>query len=114
MLTLNILTSDETCAMLGDRVRQMRLQLNLTQSEVAARAGISFGSVRKLESSGLTTLATFIKCAHALGVREDFHALLTPKPSSIAEWERLTRIQTRQRARTPRYPLPPSRENKNR
>ncbi len=102
MLLLNILTADETCAALGQRVRQFRLQQNLTQSELGARAGVSFGAVRKLETSGQTTLATFVKCVQALGAASELTALLTtPQVQSIAQLEKHMQAAQRQRARSP-------------
>lgn len=100
MLSLTILTADETCAALGQRVRQFRLQQNLTQSELGARAGVSFGAVRKLETSGQTTLATFIKCVQALGAASELTTLLTPQVQSIAQFEKNAQTVRRQRARS--------------
>jgi len=101
-MSLIILTAAETCAALGERVRQLRLQQNLTQAELGARAGVSFGAVRKLEASGQTTLATFVKCVQALGAAGDLETLLKPEPRSISEWEANSRAARRQRARPPR------------
>ncbi len=103
-MTLIILTANETCAALGERVRQSRLRQNLTQQELGARAGVSFGAVRKLEASGQTTLSTFVKCVQALGLARELETLLAPEPRSIAEWETSVRAAKRQRARPPRPP----------
>ena len=104
MLTLIIKSADENCAALGQRVRQLRLQQNLTQSELGARAGVSFGAVRKLEASGQTTLSTFVKCVQALGAAKELETLLKPEPRSIADWEAAARAVQRRRARSPRPP----------
>ena len=104
MLSLVLLTANENCAALGQRVRQLRLQQNLTQSELGGRAGVSFGAVRKLEASGQTTLATFIKCVHALGLARELETLLKPEPRSIADLEAGLRSVERKRARARRPP----------
>ena len=101
-MSLVILSLDEICASLGQRVRQLRLQQNLTQSELGARAGVSFGAVRKLEASGQTTLSTFVKCVQALGAAGELETLLKPEPRSIADWEASVRAVKRKRARSAR------------
>ncbi|MSQ52604.1 MAG: XRE family transcriptional regulator [Betaproteobacteria bacterium] len=110
MLSLIIQTSDESCAALGQRVRQLRLQQNLTQSELGGRAGVSFGAVRKLEASGRTTLSTFVKCVQALGATGELEKLLKPEPRSIAEWEAGVLAGQRRRARRPHPPRPVTHE----
>jgi len=82
-------------------VRQLRLARNLSQAELGARAGVSFGAVRKLESSGHTTLATFVRCVQALGAGSDLESLLKPPIRSIAELEQQHQATLRQRARKP-------------
>ncbi len=101
MISITLSSSDEVCATLGARVRQLRLSQNLTQAELGARAGVSFGAVRTLESSGQTTLATFVKCVQALGAASDLEAVLTPPARSIAQLEKNFHVARRQRASKP-------------
>jgi len=77
----------------------VRLAQNLTQADLAGRAGVSSGAVRKLESGGLTTLATFVKCVQALGAADEFESLLSPQVASIAQMEREAAGAVRKRAR---------------
>jgi transcriptional regulator with XRE-family HTH domain len=100
-MTFILSTSSEVCATLGARLRQLRLSQNFTQTELAARAGVSFGAVRKLESSGQTTLATFVKCVQALGAAGDLEAVLTLPARSIAQLEISSQAVRRLRARKP-------------
>jgi transcriptional regulator with XRE-family HTH domain len=99
-----IASPDEVCAALGVQVRQLRLARNLSQAELGARAGVSFGAVRKLESSGQTTLATFVRCVQALGAGGDLETVLKPPARSIAELEQQHQATLRQRARKPAGP----------
>ena len=92
-------TTAETCATLGQRARQARLSQNLTQADLAGRAGISLGAVRKLEDGGHTTLATFVKCVQALGAAQELENLLSPQVTSIAQMERESEGAVRKRAR---------------
>ncbi len=92
-------TSEEIVRALGLRLRVQRLARSITQAELASRAGVAVGSVKKLESSGNTTLRTFISVVQALSLTGEFAAILALKPhASIAEMERAQRA-TRQRAR---------------
>ena len=100
-MSIKLSSSDEVCATLGARVRQLRLSQNLTQAELGARAGVSFGAVRKLESNGQTTLATFVKCVQALGAAGDLEAVLTPPARSIAQLEKNFQAARRLRASKP-------------
>ena len=101
MIYITLSSSDEVCATLGARVRHLRLSQNLTQAELGARAGVSFGAVRTLESSGQTTLATFVKCVQALGAAGDLEAVLTPPARSIAHLENQFQATRRLRASKP-------------
>lgn len=102
MTIISLKTPAETCAHLGQRARHTRLLQNLTQAELAARAGISPGAVRKLESGGQTTLATFVRVAFALGAAGDFEQFLVPQVASIAQMERDANTALRQRVRRAR------------
>ena len=98
-MTFILNTPTETCAQLGVRARNMRLALNLTQADLASRAGVSGGAVRKLEADGQTTLATFVKCACAMGAASEFETLLAPRTMSIAQMEKNAAVLQRKRAR---------------
>lgn len=102
-------TPAEACAHLGERARHARLAQNLTQAEIAARAGISPGAVRKLESGGQTTLSTFVRVAFVLGAASDFEQLLVPQVASIAQMEREAGAASRKRARRTRPSATPGR-----
>lgn len=61
---------------LGRRLRRERLNRNITQHELAARAGVSRGSVAKIESGTNTSLATLVKLMRALGVMSQLDRVL--------------------------------------
>lgn len=52
----------------ADRCRELRRRRGMTQEELAEKAGISAGSVRKLEQGGQMRMETLHKIARALGV----------------------------------------------
>ena len=88
--------------MFGTRVRQARLAQNLTQADLAQRAGISSGAVRKLEAGGLSTLATFVSCLRALGAADDLEPVLAQRVVAMADIDRAEQAAQRQRARPKR------------
>ena len=99
MLNFQLATTEEVLRELGQRLRAQRLQRLITQEELAARAGVALGSVKKLESSGRTTLHTFVRVIHALSLTDDIAGILQLKASSsIADMER-AELATRKRAR---------------
>ena len=95
---MNEISSPEELALaIGEGIRNLRLQKNLTQPTLAAQAGVSMTALRHLESGEGANLFTFIRIIRALNKQEWLQALaprvtINPlhMPSSYA---------TRQRAR---------------
>jgi transcriptional regulator with XRE-family HTH domain len=53
-------TDDEILCELGKRLKQKRINANLTQQELAAAVGISKDQLSKIERTGKTSLTTFV------------------------------------------------------
>ncbi len=88
MLSLNDPTPKQIMQMLSQRGRQKRLELNLTQSGLASRAGISLGSLKRFEQTGQISLESLTKIALVLGEANSFDKLLNTTlvlPSSLDE-----------------------------
>jgi len=88
---------------------RIRLELNLTQAQLAQQAGVSKRTVERLESGGVATqLSGFIRVCRVLELIERFESLIPePMPSPVAQLKLKGRI--RRRASAPR-PVNPSRE----
>lgn len=72
----------------------------MTQAELSARAGVALGSVKKLESTGRTTMETFVRIAQTLSLAGELETLMVLKPrTSIAE---MARAELSIRKRAPR------------
>lgn len=99
-----LLPPDQMCCTVGSRVRARRLAANFTQAELAARAGCSLSSVRRLEAQGQATLELLVRVAQALHALDGFEALFALPQASIAQMERAQQVQTRQRARSKATP----------
>ena len=74
---IDLLPPDQICRTLGSRVRARRLVANLTQAELAARAGCSLSSVRRLEGQGQATLeledeGDILNCGIEIKAQKDF------------------------------------------
>jgi len=96
-----LITDEAALRELGERVAQRRLELNLTQAQVAHEAGIGKRTLERIEAGASTQLANFLRLLRALDLYDRLELLLPPAaPSPIT----LLKLQghERQRASTPR------------
>lgn len=108
MGTFYLLTYKEICRELGQRCRRLRLQANLSQLELAERAGASLSSIRRLEAHGQATLDLLVRVMQALHLVSHLESLLVLPVLSIADAERDTAATRRQRAASPRRTKKPT------
>ncbi len=97
--------ADEVLQGLGRRMARKRLGRNLTQSELAEEASVSRATVRRLEAGHSTQLANLIRILGALGLAQNFEALVPEtevRPIEAVERKR----KERKRASRPRSPEP--------
>jgi transcriptional regulator with XRE-family HTH domain len=62
------MTDDAVLAELGRRVARARLELNLTQGQLADEAGIARKTVQRIERGAPVTLTAFLRVLRALGL----------------------------------------------
>ena len=79
MIALNLTTPAEAAMQIATRVKARRLELNLTQEGLAARAGVKFATYRKFEQTGEISLRGLLQIAFALNALADFDALFAQK-----------------------------------
>ncbi len=91
----------EIRATLAGRLKALRLAQNLQQSELAAAAGISRGTVQNLETRAQCSFDSLVRIAMALGVVDDLETVFVRQPTSIAEMEQAA-LPPRRRASGPR------------
>jgi transcriptional regulator with XRE-family HTH domain len=73
-------TPEELQRFLGDRLKLLRVDRRLTQSETAAKAGVSLRAVQKLEAGEGSTLETFLRFLKAID-HTDVLEMLAPTPT---------------------------------
>lgn len=61
------------------QVRERRKSMKLSQLELSQRSGVSFGSIKRFESTGEISLTSLLKIAVVLGCEADFNALFSRK-----------------------------------
>ena len=83
-------------AVLGERLQRERLNRDMTQSQLAERAGISRRTLQGLEAGRTTTVETLIRVLRALDLMDRIDALL---PESGPSPVQLARLQGRERRR---------------
>ncbi|MCP8898705.1 helix-turn-helix transcriptional regulator [Gilvimarinus xylanilyticus] len=84
-----------TAADLGERLKQARLNLDLTQVETAERAGVTRKAVLNAEK-GQATLEVFVAIMHALDQAAQLDNFLPPPPISPVQ---LAKLQGKKRKR---------------
>lgn len=83
---------------IAERVKERRLELNLTQKAFAKRAGVGYDVYRKFENTGEITLRNLVLCAIALDDVEIFIGLFDKKSyQSIDEILKTQEVKKRKR-----------------
>ena len=77
-------TVQEVQTGIAGRYKVRRLAMNLTQSELAARSGVTFSSLKRFEREGLIALDSLLNLALVLNCLEDFDKLAAESPSIAA------------------------------
>ncbi len=68
-------TVQEVQTGIAGRFKARRLAMNLTQSELAARSGVTFSSLKRFEREGLIALDSLLNLALVLNCLDDFDKL---------------------------------------
>lgn len=79
IIAINFSTPDEVALQMAARVKARRLELNLTQEGLAARAGIKFATYRRFEQTGEISLKGLLRIGFALNALAEFDTLFAQK-----------------------------------
>ena len=85
---------------LAARAKARRLELNITQAELAERSCVSLGSLRRFETTGEISLRAFLELAHVLGELKEFSTLFRPLQTASL-FEEAPRPRQRSRKKSP-------------
>jgi transcriptional regulator with XRE-family HTH domain len=69
---------------LAARFKGRRLSMNLTQEGLAARSGVTWGSLKRFEHTGLIALEALLKLAMVLDCLGDFDCVCVDDGRSLA------------------------------
>lgn len=83
MLPPELQSAPEVIRAVAARVRVARLQRAWPQAELAARSGMSLGSLRRFERTGLISFEALVRVAFALDALDGFAALFPSRPSRL-------------------------------
>ncbi|UMZ14471.1 helix-turn-helix transcriptional regulator [Pseudomonas sp. MPFS] len=83
MMDLAFVRPDEVVKQLCARLRQERLSQQMTQAEVAARAGVGVGTLSNLEAGRSVAFDSVVRVAMVLGRLPELEQLFLPQLDSL-------------------------------
>jgi transcriptional regulator with XRE-family HTH domain len=93
----NDMSNDAVLEQLGERLRQYRLNKNMTQTALAKEAGVSSRTINRVEHGHSTQLSNLIRLLRSLDLLQNLDALIPePTPSPIQQMK--LRGKSRKRA----------------
>jgi transcriptional regulator with XRE-family HTH domain len=99
MMDLSFRKPDEIVKLLCERLRKERLSRQMTQADVAARAGIGVNTVSNLEAGRSVAFESVIRVAVVLGRLNELEALFKPRLDSVDDMLRYENSANRHRVK---------------
>lgn len=73
-------TAEELNLKLAQRVRNIRKRRSISQEKLASMSGVSYGSVKRFESTGQISLLSLTKIAMALDIADELRNIFSQVP----------------------------------
>lgn len=73
-------TPEELDQKLAQRVRRIRKRRSITQEKLASISGVSYGSIKRFETTGQISLLSLTKIAIALDLADELRNIFTQVP----------------------------------
>ena len=73
-------TPEEVDQKLAQRVRKIRKRRSITQEKLASISGVSYGSIKRFETTGQISLLSLTKIAIALDLADELRNIFTQVP----------------------------------
>ncbi|MFW7266436.1 helix-turn-helix domain-containing protein [Gluconacetobacter sp. Hr-1-5] len=99
MLDLSFSTPNEVVKRLCERLRMERLARQMTQADVAGRAGIGINTVSNLEAGRNVGFENVVRVAMVLGRIKELEGLFLPKLDSLEDVRRYENSARRHRVK---------------
>lgn len=78
-------TAEEINQELANRVRNIRKRRKISQEELSQKSGVSYGSIKRFENTGMISLLSLTRIAIALGCTEEIKKIFTEIPYNSIE-----------------------------
>ena len=98
-MDLNFSKPDEIVRLLCERLRKERLSRQMTQADVAARAGIGVNTVSNLEAGRNVGFESMVRVAMVLGRLQELQELFKPRLDSLDDILRYDNSASRHRVK---------------
>jgi transcriptional regulator with XRE-family HTH domain len=100
MLPFELQTPRDIARTLAGRAKELRLEREWTQQEIAERAGLALATYQRFERTGRISLERLLKLAVVLDARGGFEHLFVAAPArSLAELEQRLERPSRRRGK---------------
>lgn len=99
MMDLSLSKPAEIVKLLCGRLRQERLSQQMTQADLAARAGVGVNTVSNLEAGRNVNFDSLVRVAMVLGFAGELETLFKPKIESLDDILRYEKSATRHRVK---------------
>ena len=73
-------TAEELDLKLAQRVRNIRKRRSISQEKLASMSGVSYGSVKRFESTGQISLLSLTKIAMAMDIADELRNIFSQVP----------------------------------
>ena len=96
MKITNLLTDDAILAEIGHRILSRRVEFNMTQADVAKKAGMAKRTVENIESGASGQMSTLIKIFRVLDLMENLGRMIPEpgsKPMEVLKQKRKIRVR---------------------
>lgn len=94
------LNNNGVAKQLGEKIKEFRLELNMTQKELSKASGVSLFTVQSVEKGNNTSLEKFVQILRALRRLDVLEPFFAPKPiSPIALAKAQQEVKPRKRVR---------------
>ena len=71
-------TAEELDLKIAQRVRDIRKRRSISQKRLSGMSGVSYGSIKRFETTGQISLVSLTKLAMALDIAGDLRNIFTP------------------------------------